>query len=137
MSATSKRAPRAPQKKDWAPRFLEVLRECPDVSKAAAAVGIQRSTAYRRRQADEDFALAWSDAHAVSLDELEAALFRRAKDTDTTAAIFLLKSHRPDIYRENVKVEHSGSVKTDLSALSTEELQAIADGLDAKRAGAR
>lgn len=121
MSAAKKRAPRAPQKKDWAPLFLEVLAECPDVSKAAAAVGIQRSTAYRRRQADEDFALAWADAHAKSLDELEAALFVRARETDTTAAIFILKSHRPEIYGDRHRIEHSGQIKQQIVALPADQ----------------
>jgi hypothetical protein len=108
MTATRRRTTRTTRKKDWAPDFLKALAEHPDVSRAAAAVGIQRSTAYRRRLADEDFAVAWADALDKSLDQLEAALFKRAIDTDTTAAIFLLKSHRPQTYRENVKVEHTG-----------------------------
>lgn len=131
---STKSATRAPRKKgDWAPRFLEVLAQCPDVSRACQAVGIQRSTAYRRRQSDEDFAIAWADAHDKSLDELEAALFQRAKDTDTTAAIFLLKSHRPLIYRERVDVSHSGGVDVNLAGMSDSELRELADELDRKR----
>lgn len=129
-----KRATRATPKRDWRPTFLEALAQHPDVSKACATAGINRTTAYRARQADEDFAIAWSDAHAKSLDELEAALFARAVDSDTTAAIFLLKSHRPDVYGDRQRIEHSGSIKTDLQSMSVEDLQALADGLTVKRA---
>jgi hypothetical protein len=115
--------------RDWQPAFIETLRVVPNVSAACKAVGISRNAAYRARQEDEEFALAWHDAINVSLDELEAALMARAIKQDTQAAIFLLKAHRRDTYGDNLKLEHSGRLQHDLQALSVEELERLADGL--------
>lgn len=104
--------------KDWAPAFLEALEHSPDVSFACKMAGIARSTAYRRQQADEEFALAWHDALNVSLDKLVAALFRRAIAEDTRAAMFLLKSHRPEVYGDRFQVQHQGELKHRVNAAS-------------------
>lgn len=63
---------------DWKPIFLAALREVPVVSRACDAVGIERSTAYRAREADEQFAKDWDDAMEVGIDRAEAEAFRRA-----------------------------------------------------------
>lgn len=110
--------PRKPPVRDWAPAFLASLETRPDVSFACRMAGIVRSTAYRRQQADEEFALAWHDAINVSLDKLEAALFRRATEDDTRAAMFLLKAHRPDIYGDRFQVQHQGELKHRVDAAS-------------------
>lgn len=104
--------------KDWAPAFLEALEHSPDVSFACKMARIARSTAYRRQQADEEFALAWHDAMNVSLDKLVAALFRRAIADDTRAAMFLLKSHRPEVYGDRFQVQHQGELKHRVDAAS-------------------
>lgn len=137
MSATNAPPTKKGRPPRWQADFLEALAKSPDVSQACKTVGINRTTAYRRRQADEDFAIAWADAHALSLDKLEAALFRRAVDTDTTAAIFLLKSHRPDVYGDRQRIEHTGSVRHDIRDKSDAELEALAADLAGRRAGAR
>lgn len=63
---------------DWKPAFLAALREVPVVSRACAAVGIERSTAYRAAEADEDFRAAWDDAMEEGVDKAEQEAFRRA-----------------------------------------------------------
>ncbi len=65
-------------KYDWTPAFLEALRNLPMISSACAAAGINRTTAWRRRQADEDFAAAWDDAMEEGVDRVEQEAFRRA-----------------------------------------------------------
>lgn len=127
-NATPKK--RARRTKNWKPAFLTALAMWPDVSKACEAAGISRRTAYRERQADEDFALAWHDAMNVSLDKVEAALIERALKSDTTAAIFLLKSHRRDVYGDNLKLEHSGKITHDLETLDDEQLDKVIAGLE-------
>lgn len=127
-NATPKKRARV---RNWKPAFLAALAAWPDVSKACEAAGISRRTAYRERQADEDFALAWHDAINVSLDQVEAALIERALKSDTTAAIFLLKSHRRDVYGDNLKLEHSGRIGHDLEGLTDEQLDKVAQGLEA------
>jgi hypothetical protein len=63
---------------DWKPVFLESLRAMPVVAHACAAVGIERSTAYRAREADEGFAQAWDDAMEEGVDRAEGEAYRRA-----------------------------------------------------------
>lgn len=63
---------------DWKPVFLAALREVPVVSRACAAVGIERSTAYRARETDEGFGQAWDDAMEEGIDKAEQEAFRRA-----------------------------------------------------------
>lgn len=62
---------------DWKPAFLAALREVPVVSRACAAVGIERSTTYRAADADDDFRAAWDDAMEEGVDRAEQEAFRR------------------------------------------------------------
>jgi len=61
----------------WRDVFLAALSEMPVVAYACQAVGIQRSTAYRAREADEDFARAWDEAMEDGVDKAEQAAFKR------------------------------------------------------------
>jgi len=63
---------------DWKPAFLAALRELPVIAHACKAVGIERSTAYRAREADEAFAQAWDEAQEDGVDRAEQEAFRRA-----------------------------------------------------------
>ena len=96
------------------------------VTAACKAVGIARSTVYEARQRDEAFAVAWADVEEKVIEQLEAAAIRRARDgvarpvfqggklvgheivySDGLMAL-LLKARRPERYRDNVRMEHSG-----------------------------
>lgn len=63
---------------NWKPAFLASLREVPVVSRACEAVGIERSTAYRARESDEQLAKDWDDAMETGIDRAEQEAFRRA-----------------------------------------------------------
>jgi len=63
---------------DWKPAFLAALRSMPVVATACEIVGIERSTAYRAKDGDEDFAAAWDDAMEHGIDKAEQEAFRRA-----------------------------------------------------------
>lgn len=63
---------------DWKPAFLEALRNVPVIRHACEAVGINRVTAWRAREADEEFARAWDDALEEGIDRAEQEAFRRA-----------------------------------------------------------
>ena len=65
---------------DWQPAFLSALRNMPIIRHACDAVGINRSTAWRAREADEEFAKAWDDALADGIDRAEQAAMQRAVD---------------------------------------------------------
>lgn len=114
------------QKKD---AFIQAYAELGTITHAARQAGIARKTVYRWQQADEDFALAMHDCREQVTDTLEREAIRRATDGSDTLLIFMLKANRPDKYRENVKIEHSGQIRQDLSDLSTEELRERARAL--------
>ena len=61
----------------WKPPFLAALREVPVIAHACKAVGIERSTAYRARETDLEFAEAWDDAVEEGIDRAEQEAFRR------------------------------------------------------------
>lgn len=61
----------------WRPAFLAALASVPVVQQACDACGIERSTAYRARQGDEDFAKAWDEALEAGVDRAEQEAFRR------------------------------------------------------------
>jgi len=113
-------------KKDYKQVFLEKLSKSPNVTAAAKAAGYSRKHFYELRNNDPEFAEAWQDALNQSLDTAEGELYRRAvrgvvkkiyyqdKHIDTvreysdTLLIFLLKSHKPEVYRETVRNELTG-----------------------------
>lgn len=129
--------------------FLAALEYTHMVSEACKMVGISRQSAYRERQSNEEFALAWADVEERSTEQLEAEARRRAHDGvpkmivsagkrlgteqqySDTLLTFLLKARRPEKYRERVDVAHSGGVqadvkiRVDLSALDADELDAL------------
>ena len=118
------------------------------VTAACNAVGIARSTVYEARQRDEAFAVAWADVEEKIIEQLEAAAIRRARDgvarpvfqggklvghervySDGLMAL-LLKARRPERYRDNVRMEHSGP------HAAPPQLQLPADPVDRSRRAA-
>ena len=138
---------RTPQKGGWHPAFLEALSSGMSITAAAKHAGVGRRTAFDHRQRDEEFALAWHEAAEAGADLLEDEARRRAaegtlkpvyqggklvgeiREFSDTLLIFLLKGKRPEVYRENVKVEHSGKIAHDVTGMSLEELERLADQL--------
>lgn len=119
---------RRTRKRDWKPDFLAALEMDGRVLEACKIAKIGRSTAYEARQQDETFALAWADVEEATTERMEHEAIRRGVDGvhrdvfykgevcgaerhySDTLLIFMLKARRPEVYRENVKVEHSGNV---------------------------
>jgi len=106
--------------------FLALLREGRTVEGAARNVGIHRSTLYRLRDRNEEFRRSWDEAWEAGIEALEDELRRRGfegvekpvfhsgvvvgsvREFDTTAAIFILKARKPEVYRDNARIEHTG-----------------------------
>lgn len=104
---------------------------------AAQEAGVNKTTAYRWRESDKDFAQAWDDALEEGTDRLEQEALRRARDGvskpvfhkgnvvghvqeySDTLAIFLLKARRPEVYRERASLEHTGPNGQPLPASTT------------------
>src|SRR5450631_3101560 len=91
----------------WHARFVEALRDTGAVRYACEAAGVPRSTAYRHRAADSEFASAWSGALEDACDELEVEARRRAIAGSDGLLQFLLRAHRPGVYVDRRRVEHS------------------------------
>jgi len=132
--------------------FCAALAETCNVGRACAAVGISRQTAYNWREADPDFALAWERAMKAGLLALEDEAHRRAfegtnepvfykgdecgsvRKYSDTLAIFLLKAHNPDKYRENSRMELTGANGGPVQISDTERAAKIAAILAAAQA---
>jgi len=83
MRATEATLTRAQAPSRLGPGFLSAFAEAGSVATACRAAGIDRSTAYRERQRNEEFALAWADTEESATDMLEAEALRRAmEDSD-------------------------------------------------------
>lgn len=93
----------------WQQKFLRSLKKTPSVKHACISAGVSRSTAYRQREADEAFAEKWNNAVAESVDELEAVAFKIATAGDANLIQFLLRCHRPEIYKETQRRELTGA----------------------------
>ncbi len=118
---------RRPQK--WEKAFITALVTSGVVSHACSEAKIDRSTAYKNRDAHEDFAQAWVEALDVAADTMELEARRRAvvgteepifgkgagvgagtvevgritKYSDTLL-MFLLKAARPEKFRERHEI---------------------------------
>lgn len=104
--------------------------ECGNEKATAGMLGLSRTTLKVWRAEDEEFRLAWDEAAEGAVQSLEYEAIRRAKhgtkeirpiyhdgaligtEVKTTYSdtllIFLLKALRPDVYRDNYRIEHSG-----------------------------
>lgn len=86
-----------PELKD---KFLEQLREVPNVTRACRVLGLTRRLVYNHRRDDEEFATAWDEALEQGVENLEAIALERAADKSDILLMFMLKGVRPDKYRE-------------------------------------
>lgn len=75
-------------KPDWKPAFLEFLAHTPMPTYAARHVGQERSTVYRARMADPEFAEAWKDAEEQGMDRAEREAYRRGVEGVAKPVIF-------------------------------------------------
>lgn len=109
--------------------FLDVLAEGCNVTRAAAAAGVGRQTAYDRRKRDQAFAQAWREAIALGVTALEDEAIRRGFEGydepvlnaegvavgsrrvySDRLAILMLRGLAPDRYREVRRTENRVSV---------------------------
>lgn len=105
--------------------FLLLLSQTCNVTLSAHGTGISRITAYEWRNTNPEFAKAWEDALQQAVELLEAEAWNRARKQSDTLMIFLLKAHKPDMYRETL--HYKGEVKVSLL-----EQELMAQGIDPK-----
>jgi hypothetical protein len=86
----------------WRSVFLAALADSANVRAACEAAGISRETAYHYREKNEAFRAEWETAIQDACDTLEEEAWKRACTTSDVLLIFLLKAHRPALYRETI-----------------------------------
>ena len=111
----------------WRGVFIERLKATGNVTLAARGAGISRPEAYKARNRNKTFRRLWNEALEEAVDLLDGEARRRATGMkrdiyhagvvvgqenvySDSLLMFLLKAHRPQLYRDNVKVEHSGGM---------------------------
>lgn len=108
VAAVTKVTPKKDAPPTWQDRFVEIFAMSLNVALAAQGAGVSRVSAYRERKRNPEFAAAWEDAREAAAERLEAAAYERARNISDTLLIFLLKSHKPERYRESVQQQHTG-----------------------------
>jgi hypothetical protein len=107
--------------------FLAAYCEVGNVSEAAKIAGVNRLAHYDWLHRDERYAELFEQAHEIACDHLESEARRRAiegveepvfyhgevcgtiRKYSDTLLIFLLKGVRPDKYRDNATIRHTGT----------------------------
>lgn len=110
----------------WHDRFIRMYAKFGNVSLACRAAGIGRRTFYDHLANNSEFQLTVDNAKDDAIDALEREARKRALKSSDQLLMFLLKSLRPDVYRETLRQQHSGSIAVDVSQLSDDELRALA-----------
>ena len=111
----------------WQGAFIERLRATGNVTLAARVAGVSRQEVYNARNRNKTFRRLWNEALEEAVDLLDGEARRRATGIkrdiyyagkvvgeenvySDSLLMFLLKAHRPTLYRDNVKMEHSGGM---------------------------
>lgn len=109
--------------------FCDYLKKTCNVSRAAELAGVSNTSVYAARKSDPDFAAAWEEALDYGVDMLELEAQRRAfhgtlkpvfykgdivgqiTEYSDPLAMFLLKAHRPEKYRERSEVKTENTTR--------------------------
>ena len=111
----------------WRSVFLERLKATGNITLAAAGAGVTRQNVYQTRSRNKTFRRQWDEALEQAVDLLAGEARRRATGIkrdiyyagkvvgtenvySDALLMFLLKAHRPQLYRDNFKVGHSGGM---------------------------
>lgn len=97
------------KRRPWEQAFLSTLAQSANVHLSCHAAEISRAMAYKKREADPEFAAQWDEAIENACDLLEATALKRAREGSDTLLIFLLKAYRASKFRETVRQEHTGA----------------------------
>ena len=79
-------------------RYLAALAKGRAPTVAARMAGLARSTVYKWRREDVEFAEAWTDCVEQGLDLLEDRAYQRAMKSSDQLLIFQLRARRPEVY---------------------------------------
>jgi hypothetical protein len=79
-------------------RYLAALAKGRAPTVAARMAGLARSTVYKWRGEDVEFAAAWADCVEQGLDLLEDRAYQRAMKGSDQLLMFQLRARRPEVY---------------------------------------
>jgi hypothetical protein len=79
-------------------RYLAALAKGRAPTVAARMAGLARSTVYKWRTEDVEFAAAWADSVEQGLDLLEDCAYQRAMKNSDQLLMFQLRARRPEVY---------------------------------------
>lgn len=125
--AEPRSARRVPRRPDWAARFCEIFAATGNVRLAAGAAGVSRDTPYKRARRSPAFAARWARAREEAIDTLEAEARRRALSGSDALLMFLLRAHRPERYRETIRIDIRREAERLASELGIDPEAAIAE----------
>jgi len=112
------------KEREWYGVFLSTLRNTANVRAACEKAHITRRTAYRNRDENAAFRDAWDEAIEDACDSLEAVARVRAQRSSDTLLIFLLKAHRPGVYRETTRNYNINLTPEQAAQMTDEEIDA-------------
>ena len=99
--------------------FLDLYAQGKSVKACAREIGISHVTVFYHKRTDPEFAREFEVAMETNTDILEDHLYEMATEKGipgNVAAVFgMLKARRPTVWRENLKIEHGGSIQTTTS----------------------
>ena len=120
MANRTKRTPKKDEK------FLAHLAATADVTASAKAAGYSRRSVYEWKETDEVWRDRWEEAWHMGVDALEEEALRRGvegvlepvwyngeivghrRKYSDNLLMFMLKGRRPETFRDNASIEHSG-----------------------------
>lgn len=112
-------------------KMLEQLKKTPIVQIACERVGVPRSTYYRWRKGDAEFAsdcdTAIAESSGLINDMAESQLITAIKDGNMTAIIYWLKHHH-NTYA--TRIELSGTLKHETEPLTAEQQAVVMQALE-------
>lgn len=129
-SPAKKRAGGRRTPEGWQDAFLAAYRVKGTATAAAAAAKVGKRTAYEERTRNPEFAKAWDALEGETTKLLEESAFERAMKGDMTLTIFMLKARNPSKFRDNVKVEHGGTITHEVEKRVNAEVEAALAEVD-------
>jgi hypothetical protein len=122
--------------RDWKKNFLEGVRVAATIQAGCDKAGVSRGFINHERKRDPAFEREFQDAIDAAIDYAQQSAFERGKLQSDKLLMFILRSHRPEIYREMKEMQRAGNPQEGINAaLSDEErIRRITELLDRARA---
>jgi len=122
----------------WQSAFLSSFSRCGNITQASADAGVTRQAVFYAHKRNPDFRALYEEAREESIEVLEAVARKRATESSDNLLIFLLKSMRPEVYREVVRNENINvNMNTNLERLDRQltdsQIDELLEIVEAKR----